>query len=242
MRFNIAVPLLVLLSACGDDGGGGGGDGGMGSADAAMVPAMITISGEATKRMGIDETPAEGAMVAAYKNSDPNTPIAMTTTNATGMYTMTIQTGGVALDGYLKATLAGFLDLYLYPPKPLTADFDGASLNIVNESTVDLMHTICQHSADPAKAVVAVLVVDSADAPIAGAKVTASPAAMKYCYNGSTGLPAAAETMTAADGIAYMLNTTAGEVTVSAMAGGSTFGSHKVTVRAGTFTTTVIQQ
>jgi hypothetical protein len=237
MRFNLAVPLVVLLGACGGD------DGGSSTPDAASnVPAMITISGEATKREGITETAAAGAVVAAYKSSDPSTPVAMTTTDANGMYTMTFATGGAPLDGYLKATLAGFLDLYLYPPRPLVADFDGASLNIINQSTLDLMHTICQASADPAKSVIAVLVADAAETAIAAAKVSANPAAGKYCYNGSNGLPDSAGTMTVADGIAYMLNAPVGEVTVSAMTTGSAFGSHKVTVRAGTFTTTVIQQ
>lgn len=243
MRFNIAAPLLVLVCACGGDDSSGGPDGGGGgSADAAAAPAMITISGEATKREGINETPAEGAMVAAYKNSDPNTPVAMATADAAGMYSLTVATGGVAVDGYIKATLAGFLDLYLYPPKPLTADFAGASLNIVNQDTVNLMYTICQHSQDTTKTQIAVIVADAAENPIAGATVTASPAATKSCFNGTNGLPSGAAMMTEADGIAYLLNVNPGEVTVSAGKGGSTFGAHKVNARAGTFTTTVIQQ
>lgn len=235
----MAALALVLVCGCGDDGAGGGG----GSPDAPpSAPATITISGTATKRSGLDESAAEGAMIAAYKNSDPNTAIAMTTADAAGMYTLTVETGGVAVDGYIKATVPDFLDLYLYPPKPLTADFAGASLNIINQQTVEAMHTFCQHPQDPAKTQIAVIVADSANAPIAGATVASNPAAAKYCFNGSNGLPAGAAAMTAADGVAYMLDVTPGDVTVSATAGGTTFGAHKVNARAGAFTTTVIQQ
>jgi hypothetical protein len=239
MRFTTTLPLLFLISACGDDGGGGGG----GSADAPpAAPATITISGEATKRSGLTETPAEGAIVTAYKNSDPNTVVAMATVDAAGMYSLTIQTGGVAVDGYIKATISGFLDLYLYPPKALTADFSGASLNIVAQSTVDLLHQICKPIQDAAKAPIALIVADAANNPLAGATVTAAPAAANDCYNGTNGLPDAAAAVTAADGIAYLINVPAGEVTVSGSVGGTAFGAHKVNARAGAFTTTVVQQ
>ena len=231
------ILALFWFAACGDDGGGGGG----GSADAPTAPAMITVSGTATKREGISSSPAAGVMVAAYKNSDPNTAVATTMTDAQGMYSIMIPTGGVAVDGYLKATLASFLDTYLYPPKPLAADFANASLNIVNQGTVDtLSGTLCQRAQDAGMGLVAVLVADAANMPVVGATVSSTPAAAKYCYNGNNGLPMASATMTAADGIAYMINLPPGEVTVNATKSGTTFVSHKVNARAGTLTTTPI--
>lgn len=242
MRFTTVFSMFVFVCACGDDGGGSGGGTDAGNtADAPPAPAMITISGMATKRAGLTETPAEGATVEAFMNSDPNTPVATTTVDAAGMYTLTVATGGVAVDGFIKATLADFLDLYLYPPKPLSADFDGASLNIVNQNTVDLLHGICKPNQDLAKGTIAVIVADAAEAPLAGATVTASPEAANDCYNGTNGLPEEVATETVADGIAYLINVP-GEVTVSASVGGTTFGAHKVNARAGAFTTTVIQQ
>ena len=229
------ILCLFALGACGDDGGGG-------TADAPpMAPAMITVSGTATKREGTSSSAAAGVMVNAYKNSDPNTSMAMATTDAAGMYSIVITTGGVAVDGFLKATLTGFLDTYLYPPKALVADFASASLNMVNQSTLDLLSgTLCGMTQDGAKGLVAVLVVDAANMPVAGATISASPAAAKYCYN-SGGFPNKNATMTDTDGIAYMINLPAGEVTVSAMKTGTEFVSHKVNARAGTLTTTPIQ-
>ena len=48
---SIAMTGFVLLAACGDDGMT------MTPADATNVPAMITVSGEATKREGLSESP-----------------------------------------------------------------------------------------------------------------------------------------------------------------------------------------
>jgi hypothetical protein len=232
MRTTLILCLFAL--GCGDDGGGG-------SADASTAPAMITVSGTATKREGTSSNPAAGVMVGAYKNSDAATSLATATTDAAGMYSMMIPTGGTALDGYLKATLTGFLDTYLYPPKPLAADFDSASLNLVNQSTLDLLSgTLCGTLQEGSKGLIAVLVVDAADMPVAGATITGSPAPAKYCYN-SGGFPNKNATMTDTDGIAYMINLPAGEVTVSAAKTGVTFLSHKVNARAGTLTTTPIQ-
>jgi hypothetical protein len=206
---------------------------------------MITVSGTATKREGLNANPAAGVTVAAYKNGDDNTVLAMATTDAAGHYSMTLTTGGVALDGYLKGTLTGFIDTYLYPPKALAADFDMASMNMVNTSTLDtLSGTLCGNNQDLAKGLVAVIVADANNAPIAGAMVSSTPAAAKYCYNktGAVGtIPDKNATVTETDGIGYMINLAPGQVTVSATKTGSTFASHAVQARAGVLTTTVIQ-
>src|SRR5678815_4586731 len=98
----------LFLVAC-----GGSGDDASSTPDApANVPAMITISGKATKRNSPTPSDAAGVMIAAYQASDPNTPIATATSDATGMYSMVITTNGKPLDGYLKATLATYLDTY----------------------------------------------------------------------------------------------------------------------------------
>jgi len=231
MRTTLILCLFAL--GCGDDGGGS-------NPDASTAPAMITVSGTATKREGTSSNPAAGVVVNGYKNSDPNTSLVMATTDAAGMYSLVIPTGGVALDGYLKATLTGFLDTYLYPPKPLDADFASASLNMVNQSTLDLLSgTLCGMAQDGAKGLVAVLVVDANFMPVAGATISSTPTAAKYCYN-MGGFPNKNATMTDTDGIAYMINLAPGDVTVNASKSGSTFLSHKVNARAGTLTTTPI--
>jgi hypothetical protein len=206
---------------------------------------MITVSGNATKREGLNSNPAAGVTVAAYKNGDDATVIAMATTDAAGHYTMTIPTGGVALDGYLKGTLGGFLDTYLYPPKALAADFDMASMNMVNQSTLDtLSGSLCKNAQDSTKGLIAVIVADANNSALPGAMVSSTPEAMKYCYNksGTLGtIPNDTATVTETDGIGYMINLPPGNVSVTATKANYTFPSHSVEARAGVLTTTVIQ-
>jgi hypothetical protein len=237
MRTTLLLCCFVL--GCGDDGGGGGG----GQMDAPPnVPATINIAGVAAEKSATGTTPKAGVMVAAYRNSDPNTAVVMATTDASGNYSLAIPTNGMPIDGYVKAVSAGLIDTYLYPPRPLVADFSGASIYMITTGTRDaLSGALCGSAQMDTNGAVAVLVEDSAAMPIMGASISSMPAAAKYCYNGSSGLPDKNATSTAVDGIGYMLNVTAGEVTVNASKSGQTFFSHKVNARAGALTTTLIQ-
>jgi hypothetical protein len=237
MRSIVVFPLFGLLAACGgDDGGGGGGV----DAPSVNVPAMITITGTASKRDASGSVPQAGVTVAAFRNSDPNTPVVMTTTDASGNYTLTAPTDGKPIDGYVKGTYTDLLDTYLYPPEPLVADYAGASINMISADTLNLLsNLLCRNEQDLSKGVIAAIVEDAAGNPVTGAKVTSSPAAADYCYN-MGGLPNNDAAATDTDGTAYMLNLTAGEATVNAMKTGNSFKSHKVNARAGALTTTLI--
>jgi hypothetical protein len=229
--------VLAFMAAC---GGSGGGDDGTTPDAPSNVPAMITISGKASKRAPA-ASDAPGVLVAAYQASDPSTPVAMATTDATGMYSMVITTNGKPLDGFLKATLSGYLETYLYAPKPIDADFDSASINMVTQSTVDLVsQTLCGSQQEAAKGMIAMIVADSNNTAVAGATATSSPADTKTCYN-KGGYPNKSATMTDTDGIVYLINVPAGTVTVNAAGAGAPYRSHDVEARAAVFTTTVIQ-
>jgi len=223
--------LLGLLIACGGDS--------KKMPDAPTAPAMITIKGTTKDANPLQPKVLGNVPVAAFKASDDSM-VAMTTSDAQGNYTLTITTNGVALDGYLKATNTGYLDTYLYPPKPVSADIPSAPMNMVTQQIVDLLSgTVCRKAQDTAKGLIGVMVIDTAGMPVAGAMVASSPAADKYCYDKGTS-PDSTATMTDTDGIAYMINVT-GDTTVSAT-GGATFMSHSVKARAGTLTTTQISE
>src|SRR5664279_5647240 len=120
MKTSIA---LILIAACG--GGGGGNTDGGGSADAGgkvfmdapppISATMLKISGTAGASDQHGSTPLAGVVVAFYKSSDETTPLAMQTTDATGAYSFMIPTGGVAVDGFLEATINGYAPNYLSP-------------------------------------------------------------------------------------------------------------------------------
>ncbi len=230
--------FVFVAAACGSSGGGSK------TPDApSNVPAMINISGTASERSLSGTTPVSGAVVAAYSNSAPTTVVAMTTTDASGNYTLMVPTMGKPVDGFVKATKTGYMDTYLYAPAPLTADFSMASINMLTPNEFGLLSgTLCGVTQDAAKGTVAVETVDPTGATVAGVTVASSPAASKYCYDsGSPSYPNKTATMTDSDGVAVMFNVT-GSVSLSATLSGATFKSHTVNAVAGAFTTTLITE
>lgn len=231
--FRHLLPLFGLV-AC----GGGGDD--PPTPDSPPAAQMITLSGTAQTISAGGTDPAPGVLIEAFRISDEGSVVVSATTDAQGNYTLTVDTNGTALDGFLKATKTGLLDTYLYPPEPLAENFDGASINMVSMQTFGLLaNTLCSASQDPAKGTIAGLVYNAADMPVAGATMTGSPAPTSVCYN-QNNFPNNGATATDVDGVGYMFNVT-GDVTVSATAPGLTLRSHRVTARAGALTTTLIR-
>jgi hypothetical protein len=251
MRTTWAVLLLVAVG-CGSDGSSGGNiDAAPGGPDAkqfldapATQAATVTISGQATSQSTSGSTPEAGVMIQAFRNANENTAIAMTTTDAQGNYSLTIETNGEAIDGFLKATKSGFKTTYLYPPYPIEMDFSTASIILVTQATYEALSNIAQANQAAGKGVVALIVTDGTN-PVGGATVSSTPAASPAParYNGVVGtlvLPSATANMTHTDGVAYLFNLPPGQVTVSAAKTGSTFASHNVKAWADQLTTTVI--
>jgi len=238
----LALALALALAACGGSSSSGGSDGntgGSGQHDAPPAPAMVTFSGT------VSEKPSgkllAGVTLGAYGEGS-STPVATATTDANGAFTMTIPTGGTALQGYVKATLSGYLDVYLYPPTAVGSDTTGVTVYMVTQDTLDLLsgNSFCKDPQNAAKGLIAVEVLDATMAKVAGAKVASNPAAMSYCYD-SGSFPSSTASMTDTDGIGYMLNVPPGTATVSATKSGTTFQSHQLNARAGALTLTIIQ-
>ena len=235
------LALALALAACGGSSSSNpdGSTGGSGTADAPPAPMMVTFSGNVSSK-GFTSMPLSGVTLAAYGEGS-STAVATTTSDAQGNFTMTIMTGGTALQGYVKATFSGYLDTYLYPPTAVAADTTGVTVFMVDQSTLDtLSYNLCKDQQQATKGVIGVEVIDASMATVAGAMVSSQPMAMSHCYN-SGGLPSSNVHMTDTDGIAYLLNVTAGNVTVSATKSGATFTSHQVNARAGALTLTIIQ-
>jgi hypothetical protein len=203
---------------------------------------MITIAGTAKAYTASGSEPIAGVIIGAYRATDEATAVVTAESAADGSYSLTFETGGVPLDGYLKATLASYMDTYLYPPAPVSTDFDGATVAMLTPAIFDLMaNTLCGAN-QPAtgNAVIVANVLDAGNSPLAGATVGSAPGATKYCYN-EGGFPNRMATATEGDGTAYFLNLPPGRVTVSAMAPGLTYPTHSVLARADVFTTTLFQ-
>ncbi|HEY0253963.1 MAG TPA: hypothetical protein VGC41_20675 [Kofleriaceae bacterium] len=236
MKFRLACALLLTsLVACGGDDDNGK------PVDAAVaVPQMINISGK-TQSAGVQINPLGGVTVGVYKNGDDSTPLATATSDQSGAFTIDVPTGGAAVDGYIKANITGFFDSYFYPPAKLSADYD-ASINIVTRDTVNALSTLCAKVVDPdTQGFVGVGVYGADGNPIAGAVVSSTPAPTAgYCYDGTTaGFPDKNQTMTNADGLAYLVNIN-GDLEITASKSGVTFATTKVNARIAVLTTTQV--
>lgn len=252
MRTTWVALVVTAVVACGSDGSssgaidasGGGGPDAKQFRDAPPTSATsVTIAGTASEVSTSGQAGLAGVTIEAFRNADEAMPIAMTTTDAQGNYTLAIQTNGEAIDGFLKATKADYKITYLYPPYPLTMDFNMASVLMVKPSTYDTLSNITTAMQQPGNGVIALIVSDGTN-PVAGATVTSTPAPTPMArYNAMVGaltLPSANATSTYSDGVAYLFNLPPGKVTVSATKTGMTFASHGVKAWADQLTTTVI--
>ncbi len=251
-----SIVLVLVLAACGGSGGSGAPDASAGPDGAAVidaalaidaplpidapvvVPMTIVISGKATTQELSGTSPVAGLAVAAFRVGDDATPLATATTDAQGNYSLSVTANGASLDAYLRATKAGFVDLYLYPRAALDANFTGANLDMLTMANLGFLHTLAGGGQQAGKGLIGLTVTDAAGAPVAGATVSSTPASGNARYN-SGGLPSSTATATDADGVAFLFNVP-GAVTVTATKAGMTFHAHLVNARADKFTTTTV--
>ncbi len=228
---------LVVLVAC----GGGDDDGGDNSnVDAPPAPQTIMVSGVAQTVDGTDTVPLEGATIEAFRSSGGGA-LATTTSAADGTYSLTLETGGVAIDGYLKGTSATRLDTYLYPPRPLAADQTDATMLIITQDTLDLLGIFAGTNQDPAKGFIGLIVQDGNGTATAGATVTINPMGTATILYADGGLPSSSATATDDSGTVFIANVNVGDITVDGVApGAQPLHEHTVNVRAGVITTTLL--
>jgi hypothetical protein len=247
-----ALPMFAL-GACGDDNTPANGDANKGpkdapnqtdaAIDAPTAPAMITITGTATERQVNGTVKVNMAKIEAFENSNETTPVATAMTNAQGNFTLTVNTGGFALNGFIKATKTNLKDTYLYPTGFIAADLSGVPIQMVSPQNYDNLSVLGQGNQTPGNAVIALQVLDGAaitSTPVAGATVATDPAGSVVRYT-AAGLPSPTATVTATDGVAFVFNVPPNiNVSVSAQKSGSTFASHNMKSWPDALNTTLI--
>jgi hypothetical protein len=234
------IAFVVLVAACSGSNGTTPIDGHSGGSDSAStVPAMITISGQALQQDQSGETPVAGVAISAFASSNESAPLASTTTDASGNYTLMIATQGQPIDGYIKATMSGLVDTYVYPPVPMAKDQTNAVASMITTSNYNAL--VGFEGASASNGMIILVVLDSSAAnTIMGATVATSPTSGKVRYMDGNMQPfATASTNT--DGLAFLFDVPPGSVSVSANKSGMSFASHGIKARAGALTTTIVQ-
>ena len=111
--------VWLIAAAC-------GGDDAMPHPDAKLVAPILHVSGKAEEYGASGTTPLAGVRIGGYRSSDENTEVTYTVTAADGTYALDLETGGIAIDGYFKATKDTYMTTYLYPPGLVDQDFANA--------------------------------------------------------------------------------------------------------------------
>jgi hypothetical protein len=231
------LALLIPVTACGGDSSGP--DVGfqcLGQALPTTAPPLISVSGQ-VRANALNPNPLAGAAVFAFRTGDTTT-LAADTSNTPGFYSLSITTGGTPVDGYLRLTHSGQITTYAYPSRPLAADLV-TNVLMITSSEFDFLAQLVSVTPTAGNGFIGVIVKNCDGAPIAGATVTTNPAGTVRYNAGSTPSPSA--TSTSGDGVAYVFNVAAGNVTVQANGGGHTLRQHVVNARADVVTLTEIQ-
>jgi hypothetical protein len=240
-RATRTLPLALLaaaLAACGSDSSGpAAGFECIGQALPTTAPALVNVTGMVTASV-LSPNPVPHAFVYGFRTGD-TTHLAGDTTDTPGRYSIAISTGGLPVNGYLAISDSGHhIDTYAYPAVPLAADITQNVL-MVSASEFPVLAAAAGITPVPGDGFIGVVVKNCAGTPIAGATVTSSPGGTVR-YNAG-GVPSPSAVSTSADGVAYIANVTAGNVTVQATASGHTLRQHVVNARADAITLTEIQ-
>ena len=232
------VFLAAGLAACGSDSTGpAAGFECIGQALPTTAPALINVTGMVSSNV-LSPAPVHGAYVYAFRRGD-TTHLAGDTTDTPGRYSVDITTRGTPVDGYLAVSDSGHhIDTYAYPAVPLASN---QIENVLMISSTEFTFLAAAAGVTPVAGdgFIGVVVKNCAGTPIAGATVTSSPAGTVR-YNAG-GAPSSSATSTADDGVAYIANVAAVNVTVMASASGHTLRQHIVNARADAITLTEIQ-
>jgi len=229
--------IAAALAACSSDSSGpAAGFECLGQALPTTAPPLVNVTGRITAHV-LSPTALRGAYVFAFRTADTTT-LAADTSDTSGAYSLAITTGGTPVNGYVRVTDSTHLSTYAYPAVPLATDAIDNVLMVTN-SEFSLLASSAGVTPVAGDGFVGVVVKNCAGTPIAGATVTSSPAGTVR-YNAG-GVPSSSATSTAADGVAYIANVAAGNVTMQATASGHTLRQHVVNARADAITLTEIQ-
>jgi hypothetical protein len=232
------IPAALIIVACGSDSSApAAGFECLGQPLPTTAPALVNVTGRVTANV-LSPAPVPHAFVYAFRVGNP-TPITGDTTDTIGNYSLGITSGGTPVNGYLAVSDSNHhISTSAYPPVPLAGDI---TENVLMVSTTEFGVLAASAGITPlaGKGFIGIVVRNCQGTAIAGATVSSSPAG-EVRYNAG-GVPSPTASATADDGVAYIANVAAGNVTVMATASGHTLRQHVVNATADAITLTEIQ-
>jgi hypothetical protein len=238
VRISLLAAGAAAAAACGNSSSGpGAGFECLGKPLPTTAPATIHVAGF-TRQNALSPTALQTASVRAFKSSDTTTALDTTSSDGSGHYALSIATGGAPVDGYLRVTNSGYIPTYAFPAVPLAAD-DSVNVLVITSTELNLLAGAVGESPTPDDGFLGIVVTDCDGNPLTGATVSSNPPG-KIHYN-AAGAPSQSATSTSTDGVAYILNVAAGNVTIFGTAKGRALRQHVVIAPANAVTLTQIQ-
>ena len=233
------LAILVAVAACGRigfDPGSGSGDGSM-PGDALVTPDAffgecpvgmtapdpITLTGSIERKATASAVPG---MTLSISTTLDGSPIATTTTDATGAYSVDVPTGGVPIAMYITLSEPGYLTAVEIPDRLLDAN---TAESFVEGTQADLDATYATKSVTESLSAGTLYIglFDCTGTGIAGAAIQTTPPTT-IVYADVNSVPDAALTSTTSSSIALALDVPVGPVIVSVTAPGMTFTDQRI--------------
>jgi hypothetical protein len=209
----------------------------LGAALPGTAPDPLTLSGTAsTVNLLFQASKAPGAVIQAYKGATATG--AAATADANGAFSISIASGGMPVAAYLKGTLAGNEDFYLFPPAPVSTPLQNAPVGFLSASTLATVRNLAFNNSPPTVDATTVgtlilYIVDCNGAAVAGATVTATengaPVGTKTLYFDNLNFNA---TQTTAKGLVVIFDVPPGTLTINSKVGTMDLRTNVVTVHA----------
>lgn len=233
--------LAVLVLGCGridfDSGGAAAVTCGHGPA----APASVTVKGHTFTFPSYTTTSMLPAVpVAVHAFDDPTTLLASSKSDATGTYSLSVPTGGVARELVLDFTHGGYLFSKVYTGATVDRDtvVDGPTWNDGEMDAVYGAGGVATR--DMTRGQISIGVYTCAGMPFTGATVAIEPPPGRLDYIGDDGPPSQTQTsIGAVNPFAFAFNAPAVPTTVRALAPGARFTAQQVDVTAGDHVTVV---
>lgn len=206
----------------------------------------ITIAGTTDEFSMNGGTPLGSVVVETYKVGTATAVDTKTSDATAGTFTTgNIVTGGVPLDGYIKASFAAYRTTYLYPPNKIIASLTGVPVPLISDANFNQLNQFINQM-DANNGLLFVTVTDCANTPINGAALTAK---QNNANAGSVLDLGALSGQAALAGLYFVSNVPDGDTTIAASYNNMTFPSRVVAAHKkpadnnaeGTMTATILR-
>jgi hypothetical protein len=154
-----------------------------------------------------------------------------------GSYSITVETNGRPVSGYVRASLSSYLTSEVYPKSSLVADIGNNGIVVINEAGRSALAQFSEVRLENNTGLATVAVLDCDGNPVSGAAVVVPGATVRYTAGGRPDVDA---TSTSTDGVALAFNIPPGPTTISVSADGAEFADWSAEVRANVVTAVAV--